>query len=262
MTEEPRVSTRQFIEPLMNDTKGSLNRICLGMDLARAFFDVHDKVEFKDRLGQLKQGEIIKLNPSRASLQCGHEKWNVPYLHLDHACSATAIQRFPRAQRLRQMAIEARRLMDKYGLAKWGLEFSSAESWLGSCDNKRKRIKLSVPHALRLSTMENKDTILHEIAHARVGHAAGHGPKWQAMAKQIGARPIRCYSSLSKEDIQQQIDAKKATFRVGDWVEFLARRRRYTGKVSRMNPKTAKVQTSAGDWRVPYTQLKKVARSQ
>ncbi len=260
MTEEPRVSTRQFIEQLMNDTKGSLNRICLGRDSARAFFDVHDKVEFKDRRGRLRLGEIIKLKPSRASLLCGHEKWDISYHRLDHACSATASQRFPRAQRLRQTAIEARRLMDKYDLASWDLEFSSAKSWLGSCDSKKKRIKLSLPHAIRLSTSENKDTILHEIAHARAGHAAGHGPKWQAMAKQIGARPIRCYSSLSKEEIQQQIDVKKATIQVGDWVEFLARQRRYTGKISRMNPKTAKVRTSAGDWRVPYTQLKKVAR--
>lgn len=130
MTEEPRVSTRQFIGQLMNDTKGSLHRICLGRDSARAFFDVHDKVKFKDQRGRLRLGEIIKLKPSRASLLCGHEKWDIPYHRLDHACSATASQRFPRAQRLRQMAIEARRLMDKYDLVSWNLEFSSAKSWL------------------------------------------------------------------------------------------------------------------------------------
>lgn len=39
-----------------------------------------------------------------------------------------------------------------------------------------------------------RDTILHEIAHALAGHAAGHGPVWKGVCRRIGARPVRCGS--------------------------------------------------------------------
>jgi predicted SprT family Zn-dependent metalloprotease len=38
---------------------------------------------------------------------------------------------------------------------------------------------------------EVRDTILHEIAHAHVGNAAGHGPVWQRMARSIGCNGER-----------------------------------------------------------------------
>jgi predicted SprT family Zn-dependent metalloprotease len=51
-------------------------------------------------------------------------------------------------------------------------------------------------HLARLndeSTVRN--TILHEIAHALMGHEAGHGPKWRAKAREIGRDGERCYAS-------------------------------------------------------------------
>ena len=39
---------------------------------------------------------------------------------------------------------------------------------------------------------EALDTVLHEAAHALAGHQAAHGPRWQAMARQLGASDSRC----------------------------------------------------------------------
>lgn len=56
-----------------------------------------------------------------------------------------------------------------------------------------------VPFALSLSAYhirtgkweDVKDTILHEIAHLIAGIDAGHGPKWKAAARSVGASPER-----------------------------------------------------------------------
>ena len=42
---------------------------------------------------------------------------------------------------------------------------------------------------------EVRDTILHEIAHIKASHAAGHGPIWKQWARKVGARPVRCADS-------------------------------------------------------------------
>ncbi len=45
-----------------------------------------------------------------------------------------------------------------------------------------------------------RDTLLHEIAHALAGHRAGHGPVWRKIAREVGAKPKRCYRA---EEVQQ-----------------------------------------------------------
>lgn len=42
---------------------------------------------------------------------------------------------------------------------------------------------------------EVRDVVLHEIAHALAGHAAAHGPRWQQVARRIGAKPETTYES-------------------------------------------------------------------
>jgi hypothetical protein len=42
-----------------------------------------------------------------------------------------------------------------------------------------------------------RNTMLHEIAHAIAGHAAGHGPVWRAAARKVGATPERCGTKLA-----------------------------------------------------------------
>lgn len=95
-------------------------------------------------------------------------------------------------------------LMTEHGLiAKgWRFEFSNARSQFGVCriliDRHTKVvldrvIKLSAPLTKLNIESEVKDTILHEIAHALAGHKAGHGWTWKAIARNIGAKPERCY---------------------------------------------------------------------
>jgi predicted SprT family Zn-dependent metalloprotease len=43
---------------------------------------------------------------------------------------------------------------------------------------------------------EVRDTILHEIAHIKAGHEAGHGPLWKQWARKVGARPVRCATQV------------------------------------------------------------------
>lgn len=54
------------------------------------------------------------------------------------------------------------------------------------------RIELSKHYAELNSDKVVREVMLHEIAHAKAGHAAGHGPQWQAMARELGIEPNRC----------------------------------------------------------------------
>lgn len=82
-------------------------------------------------------------------------------------------------------------LMDEHGLIDqgWTFEFSNRKTAFGDCNYPLQRIRLSKPLTLLNTEAEILDTILHEIAHAIAGGAAGHGPKWRSIARQIGARP-------------------------------------------------------------------------
>lgn len=82
-------------------------------------------------------------------------------------------------------------LMLKHELYDWHFAFDRAKTSLGKCNHTRKTIYLSRPFLAHVSEYELRDTILHEIAHALVGHGAGHGPKWQAMCRKVGADPRR-----------------------------------------------------------------------
>lgn len=87
----------------------------------------------------------------------------------------------------------ARGLMKKHGLGHWVFQFDRAKRRAGRCSFSLELISLSENFALRNEPADVTDTILHEIAHALVGPHIGHGPIWRAMARKIGAKPIRCY---------------------------------------------------------------------
>lgn len=86
----------------------------------------------------------------------------------------------------------ARRVMDSFGLNDWYFGWDDARRRLGACHYGDCRITLS-RHFVRMNGgAELRETLLHEIAHALVGRGHGHGPAWKAMARRVGARPVRC----------------------------------------------------------------------
>jgi len=93
----------------------------------------------------------------------------------------------------------AARLMNEHGLIAdgWYFEWSRGKMTLGSASASRKRIKLSYHYATLNDADEVRDTILHEIAHAKVGPGNGHNHVWRAMCIQIGAKPTRCSTTAT-----------------------------------------------------------------
>jgi len=82
-------------------------------------------------------------------------------------------------------------LMDKG----WKFQFDTAVRTFGYCHHGKRTISLSKPLTELNDEQEVKDTILHELAHALCPRGEGHGELWKQKCREIGAKPIRCYSS-------------------------------------------------------------------
>lgn len=89
----------------------------------------------------------------------------------------------------------AAELVAKHGLWQWRVEWDKAIRRMGCCHYRTRTITLSRELFAANDEPECKDTILHEIAHALVPTDSGHGWVWKHKAREIGARPIRCYSA-------------------------------------------------------------------
>ncbi len=85
--------------------------------------------------------------------------------------------------------------MAHYKLADWAFAYDRAATRAGCCHYGRKLITLSYEYVRLNSDADITDTILHEIAHALAGPAAGHGQAWMAICVLIGAKPVQCYNS-------------------------------------------------------------------
>jgi len=83
-------------------------------------------------------------------------------------------------------------MMISHGLADWTFAYNRRRRSLGLCRYMLRRIELSLPYVMRNDEASIRDTILHEIAHALAGQRAGHGARWKAICRQIGAVPERC----------------------------------------------------------------------
>lgn len=96
----------------------------------------------------------------------------------------------------------AKELMEEHNLdwPLWGFRLTRTKLHIGQCRyTKFNGGEISFSKAyLHLPYNEIRDTILHEIAHAIAGHAAGHGPKWKRVCREIGATP-NPKADLSKE---------------------------------------------------------------
>jgi SprT-like family. len=68
----------------------------------------------------------------------------------------------------------------------WSFAFDNAKRRAGLCDYTHKRISVSRYLAARYDDDENHQTLLHEVAHALAGPAAGHGAVWKRIARDLG----------------------------------------------------------------------------
>ncbi len=68
----------------------------------------------------------------------------------------------------------------------WTFAFDNAKRRAGACDYTRKRITVSRYLAARYDDETNRQTLLHEIAHALAGARAGHGSGWKRTALALG----------------------------------------------------------------------------
>jgi predicted SprT family Zn-dependent metalloprotease len=85
----------------------------------------------------------------------------------------------------------AKQLFREHGLDKKGWKFAFDRAVLrhGVCNEFTKSISISGPLVALNDEAWVRELLLHEIAHALAGNEAGHGPRWQAICRRIGAIP-------------------------------------------------------------------------
>ena len=97
--------------------------------------------------------------------------------------------RHARRLQVQSLALE---LMGQHGLRDWTFAFNKRKRALGLCRYATKSIELSIYFVDANTNEEVRDTLLHEIAHALVGHGHGHDDVWKKKCAEVGARPERC----------------------------------------------------------------------
>ena len=214
-------------------------------DYLQTLFEIGDEVKFAARGGVRTTGIIEKFNRQTATVRHETQRWLVPYALLEPTGGQ---RREGRRERLLDVAREARELMHKHGLDGWTFRFGAARRMIGLCREKGKIIQLGRHHAANDPREQVTDTILHEIAHALAGTAAGHGPVWRNTAKRIGATPRASKTSDPAHD-----QAVKNRLYPGATVTFRSRGgSSRTGTVVKLNRKTARVSCGARMLLVPY----------
>ena len=83
-------------------------------------------------------------------------------------------------------------VMARFGLQEWQFQFTRGVRVLGICRYAKRIIGLSIHLVQANQPVQLRDTLLHEIAHSRVGPGHGHDAVWRAKCREIGARPERC----------------------------------------------------------------------
>ncbi|WP_157157237.1 MULTISPECIES: SprT-like domain-containing protein [unclassified Diaminobutyricimonas] len=68
----------------------------------------------------------------------------------------------------------------------WSFGFDHAKTRAGLCNYTSKRITVSRHLAAKFDDDAIHQVLLHEVAHAMAGSRAGHGPKWRAIAADLG----------------------------------------------------------------------------
>jgi predicted SprT family Zn-dependent metalloprotease len=87
---------------------------------------------------------------------------------------------------LHRVRLWAEALLSNHLDDSWTFAFDNAKRRAGLCDYTRKRISVSRYLAARYDDDTNHQTLLHEVAHALAGADAAHGPRWKAIACDLG----------------------------------------------------------------------------
>ncbi|NHI15592.1 SprT-like domain-containing protein [Microbacterium excoecariae] len=87
---------------------------------------------------------------------------------------------------LKRVTVWANALIRLHLDESWSFGFDNAKRRAGLCNFTTRRISVSRYLAARFSDDENHQTLLHEVAHALAGPAAGHGREWKKIAREIG----------------------------------------------------------------------------
>lgn len=131
----------------------------------------------------------------------------------------------------------AHSVLAQYNVPNTTIEWDNARSRAGVCKFTRNRHTQQISKRVIFSRLvfkampdeEQVDTILHEIAHARLPHTVGHGPEWVAIHRAMGGKGNAVLKS-------SEIAAKVALWE-GRCIysrEVLARRNRLTEKSRRL----------------------------
>lgn len=92
-----------------------------------------------------------------------------------------------------------KKMLDVFGLSReWTFMLDRAKTRAGVCKHSQKVISVSKYFIAAASPDDFRQVMLHEIAHAIVGHGAGHGPLWRSTALKIGYRGGRTVPSFSE----------------------------------------------------------------
>lgn len=99
---------------------------------------------------------------------------------------------------LKEVRLLAVELMGKHELIQrgWSFQFDNSKRRLGVCNYRKKVIGMSSYLIPYTKIDKIKDTLLHEIAHALVGHGHGHSKVWKEKAIEIGCSGKRCYNPM------------------------------------------------------------------
>ncbi len=85
-----------------------------------------------------------------------------------------------------QVSQLAQELFQRHGLVNYSFGFDRAIRRAGLCNYSQKRITIS-RHLVEAGDLQVvEQVLLHEIAHALCGQAAGHGKIWRAKATELG----------------------------------------------------------------------------
>lgn len=73
-----------------------------------------------------------------------------------------------------------------FGEGAWSFGFDNAKRRAGLCNYTDRRITVSKYLAEKFDDDEIHQILLHEVAHAVAGAAAGHGPRWVRVSRELG----------------------------------------------------------------------------